>query len=219
MTSTDTRAEQDGLRQQARRSLETGQWDAAQAAFEELARRAPHDVAIRMELADVTLRRGYMRAATSQLLQAQAMLGNDAPMIAQLAWRLSATGETSAVRACADHLERAPDPPGWLLAEQAHLRWMLAISPALAPGWIWRWQPASMRRPSTTSTRRCCSSPVGSSRRRRCCWKPCGDGPLTATPRSSWSTCAAIPPPRTIASCCRSVWADFRKTTPIRAGH
>jgi tetratricopeptide (TPR) repeat protein len=129
MTSTDTRAEQDGLRQQARRFLETGQWDAAQAAFEELARRAPHDVAVRMELADVTLRRGYMRAATSQLLQAQAMLGNDAPMIAQLAWRLSATGETAALRACADHLERAPDPPGWLLAEQAHLRWMLGDIP------------------------------------------------------------------------------------------
>lgn len=129
MTSTDARAEPDGLRRQARQFVETGQWDAAQAAFEELARQTPHDVALRMELADTMLRRGHMRAATSQLLRAQAMLGNDAPMIAQLAWRLSATGETAAMRACADHLERAPDPPGWLLAEQAHLRWMLGDIP------------------------------------------------------------------------------------------
>lgn len=125
MTSTDARAGQAGLRQQARQFLEAGQWDAAQAAFEELAQRAPRDVAVRMELADLMLRHGRMRAASAQLLQAQAMLGNDAPMITQLAWRLSATGETSAMRACAEHLERAPDPPGWLLAEQAHLRWML----------------------------------------------------------------------------------------------
>jgi tetratricopeptide (TPR) repeat protein len=125
MTSTDARAGQAGLRQQARQFIEAGQWDAAQAAFEELAQRAPQDVAVRMELADLMLRRGRMRAASAQLLQAQAMLANDAPTITQLAWRLSATGETSAMRACADHLERAPDPPGWLLAEQAHLRWML----------------------------------------------------------------------------------------------
>ncbi|MFC5436061.1 tetratricopeptide repeat-containing sulfotransferase family protein [Rhodanobacter umsongensis] len=130
MTSADDRAREARLRQQARQFIEAGQWDGAQAAFEELVQRAPHDVPLRMELADLMLRRGRMRAAAGQLLQAVPALPNDVPMIAQLAWRLSTTGETLAMRACAEHLERAPDPPGWVFAEQAHLRWMLGDIPA-----------------------------------------------------------------------------------------
>jgi tetratricopeptide (TPR) repeat protein len=125
MTSTDIRTGEAQLRYRAKQSLETGQWDVAQAAFEELARRMPHDVPLRMELADLILQRGRMRAATSQLLQAVPALPNDAPLIAKLAWRLAMAGETRAARVCAEHLERAPHPPGWVLAEQAHLRWML----------------------------------------------------------------------------------------------
>lgn len=130
MTSTDIRVGEAQLRHRAKQSMEAGQWDAAQAAFEELVRRMPHDVPLRMELADLMLRRGQMRAATSQLLQAVPALPNDAPLIAELAWRLSMTGEIQAARACAEHLERAPHPPGWVLAEQAHLRWMLGDIPA-----------------------------------------------------------------------------------------
>jgi len=130
MTSTDIRTGEAQLRHQAKQSMAAGQWDAAQAAFEELARRVPHDVSLRMELADLMLRRGQMRAATSQLLQAVPALPNNAPLIAELAWRLSMIGEIQAARACAEHLERAPHPPGRVLAEQAHLRWMLGDIPA-----------------------------------------------------------------------------------------
>lgn len=118
------------LRQQARQFLDAGQWDAATAAFEQLADLAPHDVSLRMQLADLMLRRGQLRAATAQFAHASAALPNDVPLISELARRLSMTGETLAMRACAEHLERAPDPPGWVLAEQAHLRWSLGDIPA-----------------------------------------------------------------------------------------
>jgi tetratricopeptide (TPR) repeat protein len=118
------------LRGQARQFLDAGQWDLATAAFEELAQRAPHDVPLRMELADLMLRRGRMRAATTHLAHALAVLPNDVPIISALARRLSMTGETLGVRACAEHLERAPEPPGWVLAEQAHMRWVLGDIPA-----------------------------------------------------------------------------------------
>jgi tetratricopeptide (TPR) repeat protein len=125
MTSANASAEEVRLRQQAKQFLASGQWEAAQTAFEELVQRTPHDIPLRMELADLILRRGQMRAATSQLMQAASMLPNDAPMITELAWRLCMTGEMLAARTCAEYLERAPKPPGWVLAEQAHLRWML----------------------------------------------------------------------------------------------
>lgn len=130
MMPTDMRAGQAQLRHQAKQALEAGQWDAAQAAFEELARRTPQDAVLRMELADLMLRRGQMQAATRQLLQAVPVLPNDVPLITRLAWRLSMMGEIQAARVCAEHLERAPHPPGWVLAEQAHLRWMLGDAPA-----------------------------------------------------------------------------------------
>ncbi|MES2311904.1 MAG: sulfotransferase [Pseudomonadota bacterium] len=125
----DTSAAVDRLRRQAQQSKDAGQWDAAQTTLESLVQVAPHDVAVRMELADLLLRRDRMRAATNQLLQAVPLLPNDVPMITELAWRLSMMGETLATRACAERLERAPDPPGWVFAEQAHLHWMLGDIP------------------------------------------------------------------------------------------
>lgn len=125
MNSTDAYAGEAQLRRQARQHLEVGHWVAAQAAFEELVQRVPREVPLRMELADLMLRRDQLRAATRQLVLAASMLPNDVPMITELAWRLSMTGETLAMRACVEYLERAPDPPGWVLVEQAHLRWML----------------------------------------------------------------------------------------------
>lgn len=130
MTSANTHGIAAGLRQRAQELLDAGQWDAAQAAFEELARRTPNDIALRMELADLMLLRGRMRNATRQLLQAVPLLPNDVPTISELAWRLSMAGEILGARRCAEHLERAPTPPGWVLAEQAHLRWMLGDIPA-----------------------------------------------------------------------------------------
>lgn len=125
----DTSAAADRLRRQAQRSMDAGQWDAAQAALESLAQAVPHDVAARMALADVILRRGQLRAATWQLLQAIPSLPNDASLIAQLTWRLVTNGEIMGARACLAHLERAPDPPAEVLSEQAHLRWALGEIP------------------------------------------------------------------------------------------
>jgi tetratricopeptide (TPR) repeat protein len=123
----------DRLRRQAQQSIDAGQWDAAQTALESLVQAAQHDVPIRMALADVILRRGRMRAATRQLLQAVSLLPNDASLIVQLAWRLEANGEIQGARACLAHLGRAPDPPAEVLSEQAHLCWALGeISEARA---------------------------------------------------------------------------------------
>lgn len=120
------------LRERAVRCIEAGQWEAAQTALEALAQCAPHDVGVRMELVSVILKRGRMREAVGHLLQAIPLLPNHAPLIAQLAWQLSINGEILGARACLRHLERAPDPPVEVLAEQAHLRWMLGeISAAM----------------------------------------------------------------------------------------
>ncbi|HKT30068.1 tetratricopeptide repeat-containing sulfotransferase family protein [Dyella sp.] len=118
------------LRERAMQRIEAEQWEEAQAVLEALVRLAPRDVRIRIELANVILRRGRMREATGHLLQAIPMLPNHAPLIAQLAWCLSLNGEVVGARACLSHLERAPDPPAEVLVEQAHLRWMLGEIPA-----------------------------------------------------------------------------------------
>jgi tetratricopeptide (TPR) repeat protein len=116
-------------RQRARQLIEAGDWSSARAIFEALLLQAPRDVPLRMELAELILRSGHMQDATRQLLLAASMLPNDAPIIADLAFRLCMVGEVVAARACADHLERAPQPPAWVLSEQAHLRWMLGEIP------------------------------------------------------------------------------------------
>lgn len=113
------------LRHQARRAIDEGQWEAAEQLLRQLMAQAPRDVPVRMELAQVILRGGGMREATQHLLQAIDLLPNDASLIAQLAWRLSILGEVLGARRCLDHLMRAPDPPAHVIAEQAHLRWML----------------------------------------------------------------------------------------------
>lgn len=109
--------------------ISAGRWAAAQTALEALVQQDPHDVPVRMELADAILRQGRIRAATRQLLQAIPLLPNDADMIAELAWRLSANGEILGARECLAHLARAPHPPAQVLSEQANLRWMLGEIP------------------------------------------------------------------------------------------
>ncbi|WP_431638196.1 tetratricopeptide repeat-containing sulfotransferase family protein [Dyella sp. KULCS107] len=113
------------LRRRARRASDDGQYPMAEALLRDLVHQAPRDVPARMELAQAILRNGRMREATRHLLEAIAFLPNDAPLIAQLAWRLSLQGEILGARQCLDHLMRAPNPPPHVIAEQAHLRWML----------------------------------------------------------------------------------------------
>ncbi|MFK2902523.1 sulfotransferase [Dyella ginsengisoli] len=113
------------LRRRARQAIDAGQYALAEQLLRDLARLAPRDVPVRMELAQAILRNGRMREATQHLLDAVAFLPNDAPLIAQLAWRLSLQGEILGARQCLDHLMRAPNPPPHVIAEQAHLRWML----------------------------------------------------------------------------------------------
>lgn len=120
------------LRRQAQQYMDAGQWGAAQKALQSVLGDMPHDVSTRMQLASVLLKQGHLRAASEQLLQAVPWLPNNAPLIAQLTVRLSMIGEALAARACLDHLDRAPHPPAALLAEQAHLRWMLGEIPAAA---------------------------------------------------------------------------------------
>src|ERR1700758_435489 len=120
------------LRESARQCIDAGQWEAAHGMLQTLALRAPRDVGVRLELAKVILQLGRMREATEHLLQAVPLLPNSAPLIVELAWHLSLNGEIVGARACLNHLDRAPDPPAEVLAEQAHLRWMLGeISAAM----------------------------------------------------------------------------------------
>lgn len=113
------------LRHQARQAIDDGQWAMAEQLLGRLAVRAPRDVQVHIELGQVILRSGRMRDATVHFLQAIDLLPNDASLIAQVAWRLSILGEVIGAKRCLDHLMRAPDPPAHVIAEQAHLRWML----------------------------------------------------------------------------------------------
>lgn len=113
------------LRRQAQFHMDAEQWDAARAALESLLQRTPGDVPTRIQMASVLLRQGRLQAASRQLLDAVPLLPNHVPLIAQLTVRLLMLGEVEAARACLDHLARAPHPPASVLAEQAHLHWMI----------------------------------------------------------------------------------------------
>lgn len=120
------------LRERVMQCIDTGQWGAAEGVLQALVQRVPRDVGVHMELGKVILQLGRMREATKHLLRAVPLLPNNAPLIAELAWHLSVNGEMVGARACLSHLERAPDPPAEVFAEQAHLRWMLGeISAAM----------------------------------------------------------------------------------------
>jgi tetratricopeptide (TPR) repeat protein len=118
--ATDTR-----LRQQARRCIESQQWEAAQVALEALLQRTPEDAATLIELAEVLFQRGRFRASATLALRAARHLVRDAPLIIRVAQRLMAVGETVAARLCLDLLAQAPAPPPDVLVAQAHLRFML----------------------------------------------------------------------------------------------
>jgi tetratricopeptide (TPR) repeat protein len=142
MNAQDTGTAENRLRMLARQHIDGGQWGAAQAALESLARQLPHDAAVMVELADVLFRRGRLREASAQMLQVAARLPRNGPLIVGVAKRLIAFGEVPAARSCLDLLARAPAPPPELLVAQAHLRFGLGeiaaaktlIEKALAAG-------------------------------------------------------------------------------------
>lgn len=130
MTPAERKTNEIRLRRKAQSAIDAGLWNEAQAAFEELSRQQPENLTLAIQLADLMLQRGQLRAATRKLFSAVPALPDDVRQIIDLAWRLATNGEVIGARACADHLERAPNPPGWVLAEQAHLRWTLGEIPA-----------------------------------------------------------------------------------------
>lgn len=125
MTTHPIPAAEDRLRRRARQYIESRQLVAAQTTLETLVQRSPRDAFARMQLADVLLERGQLRASTRQLLDIVPLLPDDAGLITQLVRRLYLCGETLAARACLDHPALARNPSGELLAVLAHLRWML----------------------------------------------------------------------------------------------
>src|SRR5574337_2230014 len=130
MTADDMSAAEDRLRRRARQYLDAGLTDAAQITLEALVERVPDDASARMELANVLLGRGQLRAATRQLRHIAELPVGNVQLLVQTIRRLYFHGEIVAARSCLDRLERSPDPPAPLLAEQAQLRWMLGEIPA-----------------------------------------------------------------------------------------
>lgn len=118
----------DHERQHARHDLDAGRPDAAQDTVKAALRHAPNDTASRLQLADVLLRRGQLRASTGQLLRVAAEPPNDAGLLARTVQALFRQGEIVAARSCLDHFQHVADTPP-LLAEQARLRWMLGEIP------------------------------------------------------------------------------------------
>jgi tetratricopeptide (TPR) repeat protein len=125
MSSQQPLAADTRLRQQARRCIESRQWEAAEVALEALLQRTPEDAATLIELAEVVFQRGRFRASAMLALRAARHLVRDAPLIMRVAQRLMAVGETVAARLCLDLLAQAPAPPPDVLVAQAHLRFML----------------------------------------------------------------------------------------------
>lgn len=125
MTTPDSVADAQSLRQLAKRHIETNQPKAAQAALEALIRVAPDDVPACMELADIMAAQGQWQASSGPLLQAVQHLPRHAPMLLQLIQLLMSRGEVVAARQCLDFLGQAPQPPSDLLLTQAHLRFLL----------------------------------------------------------------------------------------------
>jgi tetratricopeptide (TPR) repeat protein len=125
MNTPDALSSASHLRQQAQLYIDAQQFEAAQTTLESVVQLTPHDVTAWIELADVMLQRGQLRASSRPLLQATAHLPKDAPLIIGLVQRLMMRGEILAARACLEFLAQAPDPPVELRVAQAHLRFTL----------------------------------------------------------------------------------------------
>jgi Predicted N-acetylglucosaminyl transferase len=125
MTTDDISAAENRLRRRAKQYLAAGLLDAAQTTLESLLQRTPRDARARIELADVMLERGQVRASIHHLLQIVNALPDDIQLIFELVRRLYFNGEILAARTCLDHLASMRQPSASVLAGQAQLRWML----------------------------------------------------------------------------------------------
>lgn len=125
MTTDPRHAAEDRLRRRAQQYIEARQTVAAQTTLEALLQRSPADALARMQLADILLERGQLRASTKHLLEVVARLPDDSRLITRLVRQLYLRGETVAARYCLDDPALTRDPSGELLAAMAHLRWML----------------------------------------------------------------------------------------------
>jgi tetratricopeptide (TPR) repeat protein len=117
------------LGRQARQLFEEQQFDAARTILELLAKEAPDNPFVRMDLAAVLHRCGCVRDSTAQLLEAAKSDSPDPQLAIQLARRLLAEGEIVAARSSLDKLEALADSTAQFLADQAHLRWMMKDIP------------------------------------------------------------------------------------------
>lgn len=118
------------LGRRARQLFEEQRFDAACEALQLLAQSVPDNPFVHMDLAAVLHRCGRLRDATAQLLEAAPSASLDPQLAIQLARGLLSGGEVVAARTCLDGLETLPNLPVPLLAEQAHLRWMMRDIPA-----------------------------------------------------------------------------------------
>ncbi|MEO8746094.1 MAG: sulfotransferase [Rhodanobacter sp.] len=118
------------LGRRARQLFEEQQFDTACALLESLAESVPDNPFVRMDFAAVLHRCGRLRDSTAQLLETARSACLDPRFAIQLARGLSSGGEAVAARTLLDRLEALPDVPIPLLAEQAHVRWMMRDIPA-----------------------------------------------------------------------------------------
>jgi len=118
------------LGRRARQLFEEEQFGAACELLQSLAQGVPDNPFVRMDLATVLQRCGRQRDSTAQLLEAARLDFPDPRFAIQLARGLLSGGEVVATRSCLDRLETLAELPAQLLAEQAHLRWMMRDIPA-----------------------------------------------------------------------------------------
>jgi tetratricopeptide (TPR) repeat protein len=110
------------LYRRIRQYLNSGQLEPAQVALESLLRRNPQDVEARLQLADVMLQRGYLRASTDEVLRLAATPPEDAGLLVSLAHALNQRGQVVQARACLDRLQSRTDLEPGLLVDMAYLR-------------------------------------------------------------------------------------------------
>jgi tetratricopeptide (TPR) repeat protein len=118
------------LGRRARQLFDEQQFDAACEVLELLAQDVPDNPSVRMDLATVLQRCGRLRDATAQLLEVTRFASLDPQLKIHLARGLLSRGEVVAARSCLDRLEELPNLSILLLAEHAHVRWMMKDIPA-----------------------------------------------------------------------------------------
>lgn len=133
------RAVLDRLRRRAAGYLSSGQWSAARTVLESLLQKDPGDVAAKLELANLALRRGRLREHAQLLGEcARAFVGvthphlRDSQLLPALIRGLHQCGEVVAGRKCLEKFERMDLRDAGVLTEQARLRLLMGDVTAAA---------------------------------------------------------------------------------------